>query len=143
MTILVGYDGTPESTAALAQAARTASAHGSRLHVVTCLEHDAGESPTRARRELDAGDAAAEALDEIAGRLGGDGLEVTTELRHALTGDAARSILEAADDHDTELIVLGFEPKARLEEMVLGSVAREVIREARCPVMTVKAPERR
>jgi nucleotide-binding universal stress UspA family protein len=142
MTILVGYDGTPESTAALAAAVRHARALDAPLHVVTCLEHEAGESPTRVRRELEESEAEAATLDEIAQRLRADGLEATTELRHSLVGGAARALLDAADEHGAELIVLGFEPKARLEELVLGSVAREVLRHAHCPVLTVKATAR-
>lgn len=140
MTVLIGYDGSPESIAALDEAAAAARAHDARLHVVTCLEHEAGDSPTRTRRELEDADEADAQLREIVAELSSEGIEATSELRHGLTGSAAQVLLDEAETVGAQLIVLGFDPKARMTEMMLGSVAREVLRAAHCPVMTVKAP---
>jgi nucleotide-binding universal stress UspA family protein len=47
-------------------------------------------------------------------------------------------ILEYADEHDIDLIVMGTHGRRGLEHIFLGSVAEEVVRFAPCPVFTVR-----
>ena len=51
---------------------------------------------------------------------------------------AAPEILRFAADHEVDLIVMGGHGRRGLRRFVLGSVAEEVVRLARCPVMTVR-----
>jgi len=51
---------------------------------------------------------------------------------------AAPVILEYADEHDIDLIVLGTHGRRGLEHLFLGSVAEEVVRFSPCPVFTVR-----
>jgi nucleotide-binding universal stress UspA family protein len=57
-----------------------------------------------------------------------------------LDGAPAVEILEAARQVQCDLIVLGTHGHTGLERLVMGSVAEEVMRKAKCPVLTVKVP---
>ena len=53
---------------------------------------------------------------------------------------SAIHILEILDKLGCDLIVLGTHGRTWLKHLLFGSVAEEVVRRARCPVMVVKAP---
>ncbi|MBM4067950.1 MAG: universal stress protein [Planctomycetes bacterium] len=55
-------------------------------------------------------------------------------------GDPATAILEIAQEQKCDLIVLGTHGRTGLGRLLMGSVAEKVLREATCPVLTVKAP---
>jgi nucleotide-binding universal stress UspA family protein len=52
----------------------------------------------------------------------------------------AGHILEMLDKLGCDLIVMGTHGRTGLKHLLFGSVAEEVVRLARCPVMVVKAP---
>ena len=52
----------------------------------------------------------------------------------------ARHILDMLDKLGCDLIVMGTHGRSGLKHLLFGSVAEEVVRVARCPVMVVKAP---
>jgi nucleotide-binding universal stress UspA family protein len=55
-------------------------------------------------------------------------------------GPAAAAILAAVNEFDADLIVMGTHGRTGFRRLMLGSVAEEVLRNATCPVLTVKAP---
>ncbi|MGA7762624.1 MAG: universal stress protein [Candidatus Binataceae bacterium] len=55
-----------------------------------------------------------------------------------LMGDPSVEILQAAKRHGANLIVMATHGRKGLRHLVLGSVAEHVVREAPCPVLTVK-----
>jgi nucleotide-binding universal stress UspA family protein len=55
-------------------------------------------------------------------------------------GDPVTEILAAAEGSECDLIVLGTHGRRGLRRALLGSVAEGVLRSARCPVLTIKAP---
>jgi nucleotide-binding universal stress UspA family protein len=57
-----------------------------------------------------------------------------------VAGDPARTVLEQAWPHESDLHVLGTHGRAGFERLVLGSVAEKVLRRAHCPVLTVPPP---
>jgi len=61
-----------------------------------------------------------------------------TELKEGKPGPL---ILEAAQRHNAELIVLGTHGRGGIEDWFIGSVAARVVRKARCPVLTVREPK--
>jgi nucleotide-binding universal stress UspA family protein len=63
---------------------------------------------------------------------------VTCEVRE---GDPAHEILEAADEVEADLLVLGSRGMTGIEEFFLGSVARNVAKHCRRPVVLAKAPQ--
>jgi nucleotide-binding universal stress UspA family protein/CBS domain-containing protein len=57
---------------------------------------------------------------------------------HTRTGDTARAVVETARDLRTDLIVMPTHGRRGLPHFFLGSVAERVVREAPCPVLTVR-----
>ncbi|MBN9162961.1 MAG: hypothetical protein BGO98_17285 [Myxococcales bacterium 68-20] len=138
-TILVPIDGSPPSRAALehavALAAESTSTRVDVLHVEAPDEFETGSMTELApsareeiRREMDCALAGAEA------RLG----ERVT--RRTVPGDPLRRIIEIASEGGYELIVMGTHGRVGRLHMLLGSVAEGVVRNAPCPVLTVREP---
>lgn len=61
-------------------------------------------------------------------------------IAHTFTevGPPARTILETARKGRHDLIVMGTHGRTGLSHMVLGSVAEKVVRQAKCPVLTLR-----
>lgn len=80
-------------------------------------------------------DRAREALETLAGEL-----ELRTDPVniHVLAGHAARDIVEFADKHEADLIVMATHGRTGLKRFLIGSVAEKVVRRAPCPVFTLK-----
>jgi CBS domain-containing protein len=57
---------------------------------------------------------------------------------HVRTGDSARAVVEAARELRADLIVMPTHGRHGLPRFFLGSVAERVVREAPCPVLTVR-----
>jgi len=53
-------------------------------------------------------------------------------------GEAAHAILKCADDHAADLIVMGAQGHGPFNRFIFGSKTRDVIGDARCPVLTVR-----
>jgi nucleotide-binding universal stress UspA family protein len=63
------------------------------------------------------------------------------QVEHRLVeGDAATEILQVAEATKCDMIVLGTHGRTGLGRFLMGSVAEQVVRRARCPVLTVKTP---
>lgn len=59
---------------------------------------------------------------------------------HFLAGEAVPEILWLAQEIRCALIVMGTQGQTGLARLLMGSVAEQVVRNAPCPVVTVKAP---
>jgi nucleotide-binding universal stress UspA family protein len=59
---------------------------------------------------------------------------------HVLRGVPHDEILKCADKHKTDLIVMGTHSRKGLDRIIFGSTAERVVRDAKCPVLTVGAP---
>lgn len=55
-------------------------------------------------------------------------------------GDPATEIVKVADDEQADMIVIGTHGRTGLSRLLMGSVAEQVVRRAKCPVLTVKHP---
>jgi nucleotide-binding universal stress UspA family protein len=58
-----------------------------------------------------------------------------------LTGSPAEEIVRFADDHSVDVIVMGTHGWTGIRHLILGSTAENVVRSARCPVLTVRNPK--
>jgi len=56
-----------------------------------------------------------------------------------MEGDAVDMILRAAEETNSDVIVMGTHGRAALVRLLMGSVAESVLRKARCPVLSVKS----
>ncbi len=57
-----------------------------------------------------------------------------------LLGNPAEMIVQLAEEEKADLVVLGTHGRSGLSRLLMGSVAEAVVREAPCPVLTVKLP---
>jgi universal stress protein A len=55
-------------------------------------------------------------------------------------GEPTAIILQAVEQHPCDLIVMGTHGRSEQQRKALGSVAEEVMRQARCPVLLLKVP---
>ncbi len=129
--IVVGYVETAEGRAALDRAIAEASQRGARLIVIN--SHKGGTSLDRdTAMELD------ENLDEVHRILHDAGIE--HEVRQLVRGvDPAEDLVAVADEVDADLIVIGLRRRSPVGKLILGSNAQQVLLEASCPVLAVKA----
>ncbi len=65
------------------------------------------------------------------------GIPVETIL---IEGNASKEILRVAEEQHCDVIVLGTHGRTGLSRVLLGSVAEDVIRHSRLPVLTLKTP---
>lgn len=86
-----------------------------------------GAARERLAERLRAGPAGAE----------GEGRSTVAVTRRGIS--PAQVILEYVREADVDLVVMGTHGRGGIGRLLLGSVAREVVREADCPVITVRA----
>ncbi|MFG3164808.1 universal stress protein [Streptomyces sp. NPDC048232] len=133
--ITAGVDGSEESLAALAWAAREAVRREAPLHVVHAWQVRDGDEGDRDAQERWVRDAVAEPVRTVTERH--PELTVSTELREA--DDPVAVLLAAAADAGT--LVLGSRGHGAVVGFLLGSVGRQVIAEATRPVVLVRASD--
>lgn len=73
-------------------------------------------------------------VDETAERLRDQGFAAERKVAH---GDAGETILEVAGDENVDGVIIGRQGKGQVEELLLGSVSKYVLRNATVPVLTV------
>ncbi|MCU0539083.1 MAG: universal stress protein [Desulfobacterales bacterium] len=56
-------------------------------------------------------------------------------------GDPVDCILQEAEARQSDLIVMGYHPRGRLESAIIGSVSRRILRRAKVPVLLVRLPD--
>src|SRR5215475_3558352 len=61
----------------------------------------------------------------------------------AVEGDPADEILRFADEIGADLIVMGSHGRTGVTRILMGSVSRKVLDQAKCPVLIVRIPDRR
>jgi nucleotide-binding universal stress UspA family protein len=57
------------------------------------------------------------------------------------TGSPATTIVEYANKHEIDLIVMGTHGRGAVERMWVGSVTEGVLQRAQCPVVSVREPQ--
>jgi nucleotide-binding universal stress UspA family protein len=132
--ILVAFDGSHDSYAALALAGELALDQGARMTLLTVVPDIPGTVANVAVGpvdiERDYQELQCVARDTVPG-----GVPLTTILRH---GSPAHHIIEVAAEHD--LVVMGTHGRGRLGEALVGSVSRDVVHSRRGAVLLARAP---
>jgi nucleotide-binding universal stress UspA family protein len=127
--ILVPLDGSPVGEAALGYSeslARSVGGSMTLLHV-----SPGGRASTDQMVKADS------YLKEIASRLQGHGAQV--EVAIAYGGSVSNWIAEEAEIRQADLVVMGTHARAGLDRMLHGSIAQDVLRRLRAPVLVVRA----
>ena len=60
--------------------------------------------------------------------------------RYMEHGDPANEIVDFAEEHGIDLIVMGTHGRTGMSRVAMGSVAERIVRKATCAVLTVKQP---
>jgi nucleotide-binding universal stress UspA family protein len=133
MIIVVGYVPKPEGRAALDRAIEEVKLRGGRLIVINASRGDA---------YVDAGYAPVKEIELVRSRLVEAGVD--HELRQLVRGnEPAEEVVETADEVGAELIVIGMRHRSAVGKFLLGSTAQRILLDAHCPVLAVKAADRR
>jgi nucleotide-binding universal stress UspA family protein len=128
--ILFPTDGSACSERAFAHAVGMALRHGAELHVLHV------RLPAHDRDAFDVGLEPEAVLRARARTLAGADVPVVRAEECAAV--PALGILEYAQVHAADLIVMGTHGRTGMERLLLGSVAEEIVRLADCPVLTVR-----
>ena len=129
--IVVGYVDSPEGQAALDRAIIEADQRGARLVVIN--SHKGGQALDKnVAAELE------ESMVTVRERLEAAGVE--HEFRQLVRGvDPAEDLIAVADEVDADLIVIGLRRRTPVGKLIMGSKAQQVLLDASCPVLAVKA----
>lgn len=125
-TIILAHVKGDDGAAAIAAAVQEAQWRGARV-VAISSQGDAGATPVFSSPE---------AREEIATAMTEAGIDFDLVIAH---DNAAEQILELAAAEQAELIVLSTRKRSPVLKLFLGSMAQQVILEADCPVLTVRA----
>ena len=127
--IVVGYIPSPEGIAAFERAKDEALLRSEPLIVVNTGQDGNYASPLFASPED---------VDAIQAELNAAG--ISHEMLQPTTGlTAAEEILRVANDQQAGLIVIGLRRRSPVGKLLLGSTAQQVLLDAPCAVLAVKA----
>ncbi|MFA9415381.1 universal stress protein [Natrinema sp. HArc-T2] len=141
-TILVPTDGSDHAARAVEQALTLADWFDATVHAVSVVDTSAASgllSSGSVRKEFisqleDGAERAVEAIETMAD----DSIAVQTAV---LEGEPKKKIISYAADIDADLIVMGTHGRSGVSRFVAGSVTEHVVRNADCPVLTVRGTE--
>ena len=134
--ILVPTDFSECATRALAYACELASKVDATVYLVNCLGPTLPEMNMALTQTMfdDLRGGALRAVEDLAAARPATRFGMLS----VVPGDARDVILDVADRHGIEMIVLGTHGRRGFARLVLGSVAEHVVRRAMCPVVTVR-----
>jgi nucleotide-binding universal stress UspA family protein len=164
--ILYPTDGSSGSKAAAAHVKQLASAFDATVHVLYVVDttHPGGGMTGASLADADSGFSGGGGADGEGGMVGdqsdgGTRRAALTERAESVVEEAASTfegvesvtaveygtphsaILEYADDHAVDLVVMGTHGRTGVERYLLGSVTEKVVRLADPPVVTVRVDE--
>jgi len=134
--ILLATDGSEDAELATTTVAALTKSTGSELHLVNvgvvapALLAPLDVEPARVEREV------RDVLGEQARKVENVGGSVAQS--HVRVGEAAREVVNLAEEIGTGLIAVGSRGRGKAKRMLMGSVSDAVVRHAHCPVMVVR-----
>ena len=134
--IVVGYDGSDCAKAALRDAAELAEALGDKLVLVFGYAphgYGGGEVPTQR-----------EAVKELGEKVTKEGAELAKAAKvdcevELLPEHPVRAVIDAADDRDARMIVVGSHGDNPLKGAIIGSTPYKLVQLSERPVLVVRA----
>jgi nucleotide-binding universal stress UspA family protein len=129
VSIIVGYVPTPEGEAALERAILEARKDNTLLVVINSSRGDAPVDKRYAQED---------AITNIGDRLRNEGIEHQI-LQPVRGNEAANEVLHAADEYRADLIVIGLRRRTPVGKLIMGSTSQQILLEADCPILAVKA----
>jgi nucleotide-binding universal stress UspA family protein len=133
MKIVAGFLRSPEGRAALARAIEEAKLRDAELLVVHSRRGGG-------RDELEQVLSYREEFEQLEEKLANE--DIPYRLVEYARGNApAEDLLQAAEDEGADLIVIGIRHRSPVGKLVLGSNAQDILLNATCAVLSVKADE--
>ena len=136
--IVVAYDGSEYSKAALVESLHFAKAHSGKVTMVHAVFSDSevfSRMPSQIDERMEIGrDLCYKARDLYSREFGLD-IDCYVQL-----GEAHKVVTEKAAEIDADLISIGTHGKRRIKRFIMGSVTSAVIVEASCDVLIIKKP---
>jgi len=124
--ILLGYDGSDDAEKAAALAISIAEKYESTIIVCHAFGHmPLNSKPSEVRR----------LVNPLVERLTKLGLTTLVSIPDAVP---AQGILDAADEHHADLIVMGSRGRGTFANLLLGSTSERVLRYAKVPVLIAR-----
>jgi nucleotide-binding universal stress UspA family protein len=153
MKIVIGYDGSEHADAALDDLRRAGLPHDAEVLIISVAEvampplsvsgiAGNGLDPERMASALTYASNAIAQAKECA-RLGGERIkssfpEWDVNVEYPV-GDPADTLMDLATKWGTDLIVVGSQGRSAIGRLILGSVSRKIVTEARCSVRVARA----
>jgi nucleotide-binding universal stress UspA family protein len=138
-TVLVPTDGSDTVERTLPHALRLAADTDATMQIVYVVDTraiHAADADERDEVAADLTDAGEEAVEMIADRAAAEGIETETAVRR---GTPDKEIVRHAEEHDSDVIVIGTDGKTPREKLqALGSVSERVVDNAPIPVFVIK-----
>ena len=130
MKILVGFDGSNTSKAAIDLACAYAKAFNADIEIVTSME----EGNTEDVKQISS---AEKGLEWAESQVSASGINVKTHLliRGLPPGE---DVVKFAIDNSIDVLFIGVRRRSKVGKLLFGSNAQYMILKAPCPVMTVK-----
>ncbi|MWV38240.1 universal stress protein [Natrialba sp. INN-245] len=133
--LLLATDGSDGARRATDHALALAGRLDATLHVLSVAEEGPHSSEKRDKMRSDPEGEAIDVVETVERTATAEGVDVRTTVRH---GVPQEQILEAATASGADLIVVGTVGRSGLDQLIVGSVAEEVVRNAPVPVVTVR-----
>jgi nucleotide-binding universal stress UspA family protein len=130
MSVIVGYMSSERGRAALELGLEEARMRDTDLVVIHSL-HGAGVDDDE---DVVASDRELETIDEMLSKEG-----INYSIHNFVRGNSpAEDIVQAANDYDGQLVVIGLRQRTSAGKFLLGSNAHDILMNAPCPVLTVR-----
>ncbi|RKD97325.1 universal stress protein [Halopiger aswanensis] len=133
--IMLATDGSEGARQATEHAIELTRQLDANLHILSVSEDGPHATDTRDEMRHDEEGEAVGAVEEAERTAADAGLDVTSTIRH---GVPQEEIVKAAEENPIDLIIVGTVGRSGLDQLVVGSVAEEVVRNAPVPVVVVR-----
>jgi nucleotide-binding universal stress UspA family protein len=131
MKYLVGYDGSNVAKDAMKLAFKRAKIQAANVEVVKTVTQSHALKYEEIRRQEHALE------NEVKELCDDDAVSYQTHLlvTHQTPGEA---IIEFANDHEIDEIIIGVRRRSKVEKLVFGSTAQYIILNSPCPVLSIR-----
>jgi nucleotide-binding universal stress UspA family protein len=123
MKILVGLDGSDNSTWALMEAISIAKKFSGKIKVITVYKRGDEDEANKTQHK------AKQLLDEE---------QIESSLVSILGSNPSRALVDTAQNEKSDLIVVGSRGLGNAASFLMGSVSKKVVAKANCDVLVVK-----
>ncbi|WP_132061180.1 universal stress protein [Halorussus amylolyticus] len=135
-TILVPTDGSTDAETATKTALGLAQRFDASLHAINVVELDKFPANVGSEAAEELTQHGEEILATLRNQATDVGISATTHVIE-IADSIHQAIIDYAEDHDVDLIVMGTQGRTGLNRLVLGSVAERTLRTSPVPLLTV------